>query len=285
MTDVVHVPYKGAGPGIADLVSGHIPMMSPNITGQLLEFHKTGKIRILAINSPAAAQGRAGHPDRHRAGRAGHGRAAVPRHLRAGRDAETRRSMRISAANRKAVDNPEFEKVLIASGFEIVSYFTADSARKYMAEEFDALEAAGRQHRAEDQLIRTRSDKSAQIEFVLRMSALSSHRANTKQNQHRRSAYTANGRVFTVRITRVTGRSLYSATWTACRTLLVVVHVPRDHSHLVVPLADRSRTPRPRPSPTRRWGRRFPPASGPSRTSTLTRSPPERSGSSRRRSG
>ena len=37
MTDIVHVPYKGAGPGIADLVSGHIPMMSPNITGQLLE--------------------------------------------------------------------------------------------------------------------------------------------------------------------------------------------------------------------------------------------------------
>jgi len=31
-TDVVHVPYKGAGPGIADLVSGHIPIMSPNIT-------------------------------------------------------------------------------------------------------------------------------------------------------------------------------------------------------------------------------------------------------------
>src|SRR4029078_10522915 len=51
-TDVVHVPYKGAGPGIADLVSGHIPMMSPNVTGQLLEFHNTGKIRILAVNSP-----------------------------------------------------------------------------------------------------------------------------------------------------------------------------------------------------------------------------------------
>ncbi len=52
MTDVVHVPYKGAGPGIADLVSGHIPIMSPNITGQVLEFHKTGKIRILAVNAP-----------------------------------------------------------------------------------------------------------------------------------------------------------------------------------------------------------------------------------------
>ena len=49
---MVHVPYKGAGPGIADLVSGHIPIMSPNITGQVLEFHNTVKIRILAVNSP-----------------------------------------------------------------------------------------------------------------------------------------------------------------------------------------------------------------------------------------
>ena len=33
LNDLVHVPYKGAGPGITDLVSGHIPMMSPNVTG------------------------------------------------------------------------------------------------------------------------------------------------------------------------------------------------------------------------------------------------------------
>src|SRR4051812_29880943 len=51
-TDLVHVPYKGAGPGIADLVSGHIPIMSPNVTGQVLGFHNAGRIRILAVNSP-----------------------------------------------------------------------------------------------------------------------------------------------------------------------------------------------------------------------------------------
>src|SRR5438445_23441 len=51
LNDLVHIPYKGAGPGIADLVSGHIPMMTPNVTGQVLEFHRTGKIRILAINA------------------------------------------------------------------------------------------------------------------------------------------------------------------------------------------------------------------------------------------
>ncbi len=32
LNDLVHIPYKGAGPGITDLVSGHIPMMSPNVT-------------------------------------------------------------------------------------------------------------------------------------------------------------------------------------------------------------------------------------------------------------
>ena len=53
LTDLVHVPYKGAGPGIADLVSGHIPIMTPNVTGQVLGFHKAGKIRILAVNSPS----------------------------------------------------------------------------------------------------------------------------------------------------------------------------------------------------------------------------------------
>jgi tripartite-type tricarboxylate transporter receptor subunit TctC len=42
----------------------------------------------------------------------------------------------LSTANRKAVDNAEFEKILTASGFEVVPYYTADSARKYMAEEF-----------------------------------------------------------------------------------------------------------------------------------------------------
>ena len=48
LNDLVHIPYKGAGPGITDLVSGHIPMMSPNVTAQILELHRAGKIRILA---------------------------------------------------------------------------------------------------------------------------------------------------------------------------------------------------------------------------------------------
>ena len=49
--DITHIPYKGAAPGVADLASGHIPMMTPNVGGPLLQFHRTGKVRILAINA------------------------------------------------------------------------------------------------------------------------------------------------------------------------------------------------------------------------------------------
>jgi tripartite-type tricarboxylate transporter receptor subunit TctC len=52
ITDLVHVPYKGAGPGIADLVSGHIPMMTLNITDQVVSLHKSGKLRIIAVLTP-----------------------------------------------------------------------------------------------------------------------------------------------------------------------------------------------------------------------------------------
>jgi tripartite-type tricarboxylate transporter receptor subunit TctC len=51
--DIVHIPYRGAGPAITDAISGHIPMITPNVTGQLIGLHKTGKLRILAVTTPA----------------------------------------------------------------------------------------------------------------------------------------------------------------------------------------------------------------------------------------
>src|SRR5471032_779586 len=46
---ITHIPYKGSAPGVTDLASGHIPMMTPNVGGPLLQFHAAGKVRILAI--------------------------------------------------------------------------------------------------------------------------------------------------------------------------------------------------------------------------------------------
>ena len=54
--DIVHVPYKGAGPGLQDLVAGHIPMYTPTISAGPLAYHKEGRIRMLAICSEKRLQ-------------------------------------------------------------------------------------------------------------------------------------------------------------------------------------------------------------------------------------
>jgi tripartite-type tricarboxylate transporter receptor subunit TctC len=52
ITDLPHVPYRGAGPAIADAIGGQIPIIIPAMTNQVLEFHRTGKLRLLAVTNP-----------------------------------------------------------------------------------------------------------------------------------------------------------------------------------------------------------------------------------------
>jgi tripartite-type tricarboxylate transporter receptor subunit TctC len=51
-TDIVHVPYRGSGPATVDALSGQVAMVIPAVTGPMLEFHRTGKLRILAVTGP-----------------------------------------------------------------------------------------------------------------------------------------------------------------------------------------------------------------------------------------
>jgi tripartite-type tricarboxylate transporter receptor subunit TctC len=50
--DIVHIPYKGAGPGITDLLAGQIDMMV-NTKSVLLPLVRAGKLRALAVTSAA----------------------------------------------------------------------------------------------------------------------------------------------------------------------------------------------------------------------------------------
>jgi tripartite-type tricarboxylate transporter receptor subunit TctC len=52
LPELVQVPYRGAGPAIADLISGQVAMAVVAVTGQSLGFHRSGKLRILAVTSP-----------------------------------------------------------------------------------------------------------------------------------------------------------------------------------------------------------------------------------------
>jgi tripartite-type tricarboxylate transporter receptor subunit TctC len=52
ITDLPHVPYRGAGPALADLIGGQIPVIISAMTSQVLEFHRTGKLRLIATTNP-----------------------------------------------------------------------------------------------------------------------------------------------------------------------------------------------------------------------------------------
>ncbi len=57
--DIVHVPYKGSGPAMTDLVGGHVDMFFGNMLS-VVPLVKNGKLRALAVTSlersPAAPQ-------------------------------------------------------------------------------------------------------------------------------------------------------------------------------------------------------------------------------------
>lgn len=50
--DIVHVPYKGSGAALTDVISGQVPIVVANVTGQVLELHKSGKLRMIVVTSP-----------------------------------------------------------------------------------------------------------------------------------------------------------------------------------------------------------------------------------------
>ena len=50
--DMVHVPYRGIGPAMTDLIAGRLEMLTPNVTASVLGLHRAGKIRLLAVTSP-----------------------------------------------------------------------------------------------------------------------------------------------------------------------------------------------------------------------------------------
>lgn len=72
--DIVHVPYKGGPPALADLVGGHIEMMF-NLLPGILPHVKAGKLRALAVAAGTRAPAipaiptfaESGMPDRARA--------------------------------------------------------------------------------------------------------------------------------------------------------------------------------------------------------------------------
>jgi tripartite-type tricarboxylate transporter receptor subunit TctC len=116
LPDLVQVPYRGSGPATADCVAGQIPMVTPAVTGQLIAFHRTGKLRILAVTSPKRLKAA---PDLPTAVETLPGMVSEQL-IGLFAPAGTSRAIidQVAKANHDALADPGYQAMLVESGFE-----------------------------------------------------------------------------------------------------------------------------------------------------------------------
>jgi len=117
LPDLVQVPYRGSGPATSDTIAGQVAMVTPAVTSQLIEFHNGGKLRILAVTSPARLIAAPEIPTAIETGLPG---MVSQQLIGLFAPAKTPAAIidQIGQANRKALAEPAYQKLLIDSGFE-----------------------------------------------------------------------------------------------------------------------------------------------------------------------
>jgi tripartite-type tricarboxylate transporter receptor subunit TctC len=132
--DITHVPYRGAGPSITDLISGQIQMATVNVTGQTLELHRAGKIRILAVTSPQRLKG---VPDIPTAVESGMPNMVAQLFTGLFVPAKTPQPIiaRIYQGSQKVMTDDAMQKALIDSGLEPITDSSPDKVGAFMQEE------------------------------------------------------------------------------------------------------------------------------------------------------
>ena len=100
---LVHVPYKGAGPALNDIIGGHVDMYFPGFP-PVMPMMKAGTVKVLAVSSGNALRRRAGNPD----GRGGDRLCGLRLHALAGLlRAEGHAARRDRAAQRRDQQDPQ----------------------------------------------------------------------------------------------------------------------------------------------------------------------------------
>jgi tripartite-type tricarboxylate transporter receptor subunit TctC len=134
LPDIVHIPYKGSGASITDVISGQIPMIMANVTGQVLELHKSGKLRMIAVTTPQRIATESEIPTAVESGLPGmialkftglFAPAKTPKPIIA----------QIAAATTKAMDDDEGRRSLIDQGMEPYPDSTPEKTARFVEED------------------------------------------------------------------------------------------------------------------------------------------------------
>jgi tripartite-type tricarboxylate transporter receptor subunit TctC len=134
LPDIVHVPYKGANPGLADFYSGHLPIFAASISPQVLAMHAQDKIRILVAGSPHKL---AGAPDIPISSEVGFPDLITLQFMGVFVPGATSRPIidKLAAATREATADKAFQQKLVAAGFEPVTDSGPEQTAKFVQEE------------------------------------------------------------------------------------------------------------------------------------------------------
>lgn len=115
---MLHVPYKGSGPGVTDLVAGHVPAMMPNMLSAKPHI-QSGRLRALGVTGTKRAPGADNIPTIAEAGVPGYeavqwygvlAPAATPRDI----------VTKLHAGVVRALQNPDVRQRLLNDGAEPV---------------------------------------------------------------------------------------------------------------------------------------------------------------------
>lgn len=133
--NMLHVPYKGVAPALNDLMSGEISVVFPNVTSQVIALHRSGKLRLLAVNAPARLAAIADIPTAIELG--------LPDFVSQTffgifAPAATAKAVlqKINAATQQEWADPQFQKRLMDAGFEPMLGYGPVEAEQYLAQEF-----------------------------------------------------------------------------------------------------------------------------------------------------
>lgn len=115
-TDMIHVPYKGSAPAIADVLGGRVTMMLPGI-GSAINLAKDGKLKALAVSTAKRVSGAPDIPTIAESGVPGYD-VATWESIQAPAGTPPDVVAKLNAAIREVVATNELRQKMINLGFE-----------------------------------------------------------------------------------------------------------------------------------------------------------------------
>lgn len=134
IADLTHVPYRGAGPALNDIVAGQIPMIVPAMTAIVQQHHEAGRLRVLAVTHATRLKAA---PDFPTTGEQGFPDVVAPNFIGLYFPTGTPKEIvdHVAAANLKLMAEPSFQEFLIKGAFEIEPPLSPEKYKQYVEDE------------------------------------------------------------------------------------------------------------------------------------------------------